>query len=188
MKIGIDIDNTITDTLPILKQYCKKYNEEVVKRNLKENEEGYTSYTLYDWTKEENDGFCENYLPEAMKQVKTKRGAVEIIQKLKEKNDIYIITARSEKRYEMTRVFLQANHIPYDNLMIDCKNKAEVCKKNGIEVMIEDEPPHIESISNCIPVIVFEEPYNKNCKGDNVYKVKSWNEVYPIIENIEKGR
>ena len=35
MKIGIDIDNTITDTLPILKQYCKRYNEEVVKRNLK---------------------------------------------------------------------------------------------------------------------------------------------------------
>lgn len=32
MKIGIDIDNTITNTLPVLKQYCKRYNEEVVKK------------------------------------------------------------------------------------------------------------------------------------------------------------
>ena len=24
MKIGIDIDNTITDTLPLLKKYCEK--------------------------------------------------------------------------------------------------------------------------------------------------------------------
>ena len=34
MKIGIDIDNTITDTLPLLKTYCEEYNRNVVKRNL----------------------------------------------------------------------------------------------------------------------------------------------------------
>ena len=37
MKIGIDIDNTITDTLPLLKKYCEEYNSNVVKKNLKIN-------------------------------------------------------------------------------------------------------------------------------------------------------
>ena len=32
--IGIDIDNAITTTLPVLKQYCTMYNKKVVKRNL----------------------------------------------------------------------------------------------------------------------------------------------------------
>ena len=41
MNIGIDIDNTITDTLPILKRYCKKYNDEEVKRNLVMHDEGF---------------------------------------------------------------------------------------------------------------------------------------------------
>ena len=54
MNIGIDIDNTITDTLPKLKEYCKKYNDEFVKRGLQMHENGYSSYNLYDWTKEEN--------------------------------------------------------------------------------------------------------------------------------------
>lgn len=34
MKIGIDIDNTITDTLHLLKKYCEEYNSNVVKKNL----------------------------------------------------------------------------------------------------------------------------------------------------------
>ena len=34
MKIGIDIDNTITNTLPILKKYCREYNDTVIKRGL----------------------------------------------------------------------------------------------------------------------------------------------------------
>ena len=55
--LGIDIDNTITDTLPKLKEYCKKYNDEFVKRGLQMHENGYSSYNLYDWTKEENMGF-----------------------------------------------------------------------------------------------------------------------------------
>ena len=32
MKIGIDIDNTITETVVLLKEYCKKYNDKIVTR------------------------------------------------------------------------------------------------------------------------------------------------------------
>ena len=37
MKIVIDIDNTITSTRPILREYYIRYNNEVVKRNLQIN-------------------------------------------------------------------------------------------------------------------------------------------------------
>jgi len=193
MRIGIDIDNTITNTLPILKKYCQKYNEEVVKRDLKINEQGFASYNLYDWTEEENLDFCQKYLEEIVMQAKVKERAKEIIQKLKQEgNIIYIITARTNAHfknpYETTEKFLREHDIVYDRLIVNCTNKAQVCVENNIEVMIEDETHNIEKISTQIPVIAFQEIYNKRCEGKNIIKVNHWNEIYHIIKNIKKGR
>ena len=83
MRIGIDVDNTIINTLPILKEYCKKYNDEVIKRNLKMNEKGYRTRMLYEWTYEENLTFCNNYLYEIFSKAEIKENAAKIIKKLK---------------------------------------------------------------------------------------------------------
>lgn len=193
MKIGIDIDNTITNTLPVLREYCQKYNEEVVKRDLKLNEKGFATYNLYEWTEEENTDFCRKYLEEVVMQAKVKENAKEIIEKLKkEENIIYIITARTKEHFEnpyaVTERFLKEKGIAYDELIVDCTEKDKFCKENNIDIMIDDEPHNIEAISKTIPVIVFQEIYNKNCEGSNIIKVNHWNEIYHIIENIKKGR
>ena len=60
MNIGIDVDNTITDTLPVLKKYCKEYNDKVIKRNLTMNEEGFAVANLYDWTEDEKTDFLNS--------------------------------------------------------------------------------------------------------------------------------
>lgn len=190
MNIGIDIDNTITNTLLILKQYCKKYNEEVVKRNLLVNELGFASFNLYNWTEDENRDFCLKYLEEIVLQAKVKENAQEIIEKLKkEKNKIYIITARTkpyfENPYEVTQKFLQKNNILYDELLVGKTNKYDFCIENNIDIMIDDEPQNINKISQKIPVIVFKEKYNEECEGNNVIKVNNWNQVYNIIKRYK---
>lgn len=191
MKIGIDIDNTITDTLPILKRYCKKYNEEVVKRNLLMNEEGFSTFNLYDWTEEENLDFCSKYLEEVVLQAKVKENAKEVIQRLREEgNTIYIITARIKPHfkepYETTQKFLQKNGIEYDELLVGSTNKKQFCIENNIDVMIDDEPQNINQISPLLPVIVFKAVHNEECEGNNIIKVDTWNEVYDIIKKIDK--
>ena len=96
MRIGIDIDNTITNTLPILKKYCKNYNDTVVKRNLHMHKDGIASYNLYDWIEEENLDFCVKYLEEVVLQAEVKEDASEVIKKLKDDgNTIYIISSRA---------------------------------------------------------------------------------------------
>lgn len=190
MKIGIDIDNTITDTLPILKEYCKKYNDEVVKRNLKINEKGFASFNIFDWTEEENADFCLKYLEEVVLQAKVKENAREVIKKLKEEgNIIYIITARKEPEfsnpYNITEKFLTENGIVYDELLVGKLEKKQFCIENQIDIMIDDEPQNINAISEIIPVIAFDEIYNENCKGPNVIKVDNWLEIYNIIKERE---
>ena len=78
MKIGIDIDNTITNTLPILKKYCREYNDTVIKRGLEMHDNGVASFNLYDWTPEENMDFCVKYLEEVVLQAEVKENAKDI--------------------------------------------------------------------------------------------------------------
>lgn len=190
MKIGIDIDNTITNTLPVLKQYCKRYNEEVVKRNLLMHEAGFASYNLYDWTKEENADFCEKYLEEVVLQATVKENAKEVIEKLKQEgHNISIMSSRIKPMfktpYETTEKFLKEKGIIYDTLIVGSLDKQQLCIDNEIDVMIEDEPHYIFPISERIPVLVFEEIFNKECKGKNIIKVNNWSEVYEIIRQID---
>lgn len=187
MKIGIDVDNTIIDTLPVLKKYCREYNEKVIKRNLKMNEEGFAVANLYEWTQEEKTDFLIKYIDEVREQAPIKKNAQEIIRKLKQEgNTIYIITARKQigdrSPYEATQKFLKKNDFQYDELVVQ-KDKKQFCIDNNIDVLIDDEPQNIDSVSKFIPVIVFEAIHNKKFNGKNIIKVNTWNEVYNIIKN-----
>lgn len=191
MKIGIDIDNTITNTLPILKEYCKKYNNTVVKRNLQMHPDGFASYNLYDWTEEENMDFCIKYLEEVVMQAEIKENAKEIIQKLKnEGHNINIISSRAipmfKTPYETTEKFLKSHGIVYDKLLVGKIEKKSTCIENKLDILIEDEPQFILPISEFMPIIVFDEIYNNQCEGNNIIKVKNWNEIYEIIKKLNK--
>lgn len=186
MKIGIDIDNTITNTLPILKEYCKRYNDDVVKRNLKMNDEGFNTSNLFKWAKEEEMDFCNKHLEEVVMKAPIKNNAIDIISKLKKDNHyIYIITSRRKPHfkdpYKLTEEFLKKNNILYDELIVECEDKNAFCINNHIDVMIDDEPQNIMSISKNIPVIVFNGIQNKNCRGNNIIKVDEWLKTYDII-------
>lgn len=190
MRIGIDIDNTITNTLPILKEYCRKYNETVVKRNLKMHEDGVASYNLYDWTPEENQDFCNKYLEEVVLQAEVKKDAKEIIQELKEAgHDIYIISSRAvpefKTPYETTEKFLKEKGIVYDKLLVGKIEKKSSCIENDIEVLIDDEPQHIMQMSEFIPVLVFDGIYNRQCGGDNIIRVYDWIDIAQTIEALD---
>lgn len=191
MRIGVDIDNTITNTLPILKRYCQKYNDEEVKRGLQMKSNGWASYNLFDWTEEESMAFCVKYLEEVVLQAEVKPGAKENISRLSsEGHEIFIISARFSPMfrdpYGITERYLKEKGIVYDKLLVGMFNKKSHVEEYKFDVMIEDEPPQIEDISKIIPVIVFDYDFNKNCKGCNIVKVNTWDEVYNEIQNLSK--
>lgn len=190
MKIGIDIDNTITSTRPILREYCIKYNNEVVKRNLSINEYGFATFNFFEWTHDEEMDFCSKYLEKAVLSAPIKDNSKEVIKNLKKYNYIYIITSRKKpyfsEPYKLTKNFLDEKGIIYDELIVGCEDKYSFCLENDIDVMIDDEPQNINPISEVMPVIVFESVQNSMCEGKNILKVNNWNEVYNIIQELQK--
>lgn len=73
-------------------EYCIKYNNEVVKRNLPLNDKGFVTYNFFDWSNDEKMDFCAKFLEEVVLKAPIKEKTQEIIKKLKENNYIYIIT------------------------------------------------------------------------------------------------
>lgn len=61
------------------------------------------------------------------------------------------------------------------------QDKLEDCKKNNIDVMIEDKVENINIVSTAIPVICFNAGYNKECNGQNIYRAYNWYDIYNLI-------
>ena len=106
MNIGIDIDDTISETFETLLPYSQKYTTQDLKRESKIDLNGNLSdhfYIVYinGWNEKEAIAFWEKYYSEILKKVNIKKFAAETINKLKQEgHKIYLITARWDMEKE----------------------------------------------------------------------------------------
>ena len=192
MNIGIDIDDTISQTFEYSYPLSKEYTKIVCNRTSKNIEDLFSVNHFYlrainDWNQEEEDDFWKKNYKKVIQNVKVKDDAKNVIDKLKENgNKIYLITARMKSEYfdayEETKKWLKNNEIYYDELIIDVSNKNQVAKSKKIDVFIDD------SFENCVSVakegirtFIIDTKINKGLENDNISRVYSWNEIYEKI-------
>lgn len=185
MKIGVDIDGVLTNVIRYACDFGSKYFFEKYGR-LDININAWSLKDMFNVTDKEDKECWLTLVKNYSINEPARPFAAEIIDKMKnENNEIYIITARSASNWdnpdgEMKNILIEwfkKNNIKYDKLIIS-KNKLEICKKYNIDIMIEDKAENIESISKELPVICFDENYNKKLKGKNIYRAYSWYDVY----------
>ena len=75
--------------------------------------------------------------------------------------------------------------IQYDEIIAGPGDKKEKCIKNNLNVMIEDKASNVIKISDHIPVLCFDAPYNAGIKKENVTRVYSWYQIYNYFLSIE---
>lgn len=104
MKIGIDVDDTLSNSFEAILADSQKFDIEVAGNNgdlekLGKVEDHHYIETIYHWKKEQYDQFWTTYFMKIVTQAKVKEQAPEITQKLKQEgNQIYIITSRYEDK------------------------------------------------------------------------------------------
>lgn len=197
MRIGIDIDGVLTDIEQWQldygsKFYFEKYNKQIL------NNEGYETTDIFKVDSKLDDEFWTEYFKDYSTNVDVRKLASEVIKKLKQDgNEIYIITARGsflshsasvmsiEENKNIVLEWLRKNEIDYDKIIFSSEDKLNICLENNIDVMIEDKPANINKISTRIPVICFHAGYNKNCKGNNIFRCYSWYDIYSKISSIK---
>lgn len=184
MKIGIDIDDTITNSwiyyLPI---YSKVFDIPIEKLTLSKPyqeaiKDKYTKEQFNDMLRPINDKYAIN--------IPLKENVKEIIDKLYELgHSVIFITARTKdytNPYQMTKDYLNKHQIKYDKIIVNASEKDKVCLNENIDLFIDD------NIRNCtivtktgIEVIMFDAPHNQSAK--EFKHLKSWKEIYEYIKS-----
>ena len=183
MTIGIDIDDTITNSSKVVKRYLMKaLDPEIVKKSFKGIMRGnYVNDTL--------ESFYDEYGLEIGNAIKIKKDAVEIINKLHDEgHKIIIITARSDNFYgnaqQFCEEYLERYNLKYDKLFTSQIYKTKLCLDENIDLMIDDSIDTVNAIHDLgRKSILFTSALNKGekCKSK---RLNSWKEVYNYIQKI----
>lgn len=154
MRIGVDLDDTICRTTEKVHEKVEEYSK---KMNLNPLD------IMNDEILSQN--FFEQYLETIYKTVEVKREVAKVLKRLRSKgNEIYIITARKNDIVKnvniITEEWLKENQIEVDKIIVEAygEKKADICKENNIELMIEDDPYNYKKIiSKGIKCILFDD-------------------------------
>lgn len=195
MRIGIDIDGVLTEEKKYIIDYGTKF---FIENNISYtiNDDNFYGQEIFGVTKEQYKKFLNNYIFEYSKNVKVRPFASEIIKKLKKAHEVFIITARDLTTYEnkyqikmqqIVKKWLYDNDILYDEIIFS-KNKDIICEEKEIDIMIEDNPENIIAISKKIPVICYNNIYNRKICNNNVYRCFSWYDIYNKINNLYSAK
>lgn len=189
--IGIDIDDTLSNLFDIFVSYgfLYAYEKKIEIPELFIN--GYEAIDTFNFTKEEDKEFQKKYLSKILNTVKSRPLASDVIKKLNENYDIYIITSRNDKLMENcklnTEKWLRNNNIIYNYLIYNCENKADFCSEHNIKFFIDDNYKHCSNAqSKGIKSFIFDNQFNKDYYNNNITRVYSWGQILYEINKIEK--
>ena len=189
MKIGIDVDNVLSNFDEVLLKNYLEHDKELRNTGIV-NKDVYIR-KMFDWTEEEEKKYYKDNIEKVANSLETIEDCSKYIKKLREDGHyIFIISGRDNGEYvdpyNMTIRWLKKYNIEYDKLILtnayNHQEKADSCFENGIDIMIDDS---INVCSKChdknIEVFLFDTPYNK--KENRFTRVNSWKDVYESISN-----
>lgn len=195
MKIGIDIDNVISNFNDTLLTEYLLHDKELRNSGIINKNADYIRKGMFDWNEDEETNFYKNNIERIAKKLGIIEGAKEYIDKLHDDGHIIcIITGRDNgeytEPYNMTKKWLEDNNIYYDNLILtdayDKSAKTKQCLEHNIDIMIDDSVRICsDCIENGITTILMDTPYNKY---SNIQRVKSWKEFYRYVSNHKKDK
>ncbi len=191
MNIAVDIDDTLLD---FVGTYILFHNE-TFKTNLKKEDfETYSfNYARGGTMKQAVSSVRQFYKTDFFKGMKPFPGAIEVIQKLKEKNNLFIVTSRPYNMKEGTfdqlskyfqntflEVFFSSNH--YTKAKNSGKTKAEICNDLEASLLIDDSLVYTqECVTKGINSILLDAPWNQNGSIEGIVRVKSWKEIGDLL-------
>jgi len=191
MKIGLDMDEVIVEFVEhMLKFYHLKTGKKIEKNKV-------TSYDFWEvWggTREETLKLIDEFHDsDYFDKIHPVENAVESINRLIDKNEIYVITSRPGHFKEKTEEWFKKNFkdgrfkvlFSNDFHKGKGKTKAEICKELGIKLMIEDSlKMSLDCANSGIKVILFDKPWNQGIEHKNITRVHNWIDALKEIDRL----
>lgn len=193
MKIGIDLDGVVIDSETTFRTYEEIFDIDILKGNNLINKKEPKFQARYNWTSNQEKEFIEKYFLKVSRESGLMSGFIAIYDLLKKQgHEFVVITARGgyvkEMKDDAIRL-LEENNIKFDKYYWNVEDKLEICKKEKVDIMIDDDWNIIKKIAeNKIRTLYFRDT-NLMILEENKYikEVNNWGEIYRYIkENMEK--
>lgn len=185
MKIGIDLDGVVLDSETTFRTYEEIFAVE--KGNMIVNREEPKFQARYNWTQEEQKEFINKYFLTVSRESGLMSGFLAVYRLLKEQGHEFVaITARGgyvkEMKDDAIRI-LEENNIKFNKYYWNVEDKLEICKKENVDVMIDDDWQIIKRLSeNGVKTLYFRDTNLKKLEESNfVNEVNNWGDIYRII-------
>ena len=185
MKIGIDIDDTVSQTNERLIEEAVKYDREFVKGRGFKDKNAYSFMEMFYWSVVDVDNFLKKFRKSnAFYELEPKENAAKYITKLYEEgNEIYFITRRQDtfKVKAMTKKWMKKNGFKYNKIFFHIKEKGQFCHEYDIDLFIDNDEKNVyEAEEYKIDSLLMATRYNENV--EDLRKVYSWEEIYKYIK------
>lgn len=195
MRIGIDIDNTLTEIQDELNKAAYEYAISLGKdidspenniEDIKNNGDLYKKKFKFSY--DELKYFLKDIQEEITNKALPREGVIEVINNLKEEgHKIYIVTARDSEfhddPYLLSKNWLDKNNIYYDKLIVNARKKAPVCIGEKIDIFIDDQ------LNNCLDIsevgIKTIRISNEKKEYPNIINVQNWKQIYDYIKEMK---
>ena len=185
MVIGLDIDDTITDTYAVMFGYAQKYTiEDLNKLGKIDYNQSISSHNyiqiMHNWNEKEEENFFRQYYKKIVEETEPFPFAVETINRLKQEgHKIILITARwdfdNTNVKNLTEKWLKKQNINYDKLVVNAGEKLEAALENNLDVFVDDSFENCRAVANGgIKTFIMDTRCNKNLEDPKIERVFSW--------------
>jgi len=188
MRIGIDLDGVVFDSETTFRTYEEIFDITILKSNNLVNRKEPKYQQRYNWTKEQEKEFVDRYYMRISKESGLMSGFKAVYSLLRDNANIelIVITARGltlpEMKDDAQRV-LDENNIKFDKYFWSVKDKVDICKKEKIDLMIDDDWRIIKAMAkNNIKSLYFRDTNLRKLKKSKIItEVNNWGDVYRYI-------
>lgn len=184
MNIAIDLDGVVFNSEMYFMAAAEIYDCMVLGKNSLIKPDEPRVQKKYGWTQSELDGYISRYANSDEFDIMP--CAKIVIDALKAKNKLYIISARGQfnpQEIELAKSKLSAAGITFDEYIFGHLDKTDIVLDNDIKIMIEDRYDVCEQLSKCGVLCLYFRMAGRKKIKDNplVIEVNNWGEVYRVL-------
>ncbi|WP_165981010.1 5' nucleotidase, NT5C type [Macrococcus lamae] len=184
-RLGIDIDGTVTCPTALVPYLQKSFRKDLCYEDITAYDLGVvlnkTPEEMYDWFIANQE---EIYINSPIAE-----GAAPILREWAKQHELYYISARYDYLGDITEQWFTSHDIPFHHIeLTGSHDKIEAARRLNVDFFLEDKLDNAIDINQTlnIPVILFDTPYNQSELPNEVYRVKSWQEVNAVLKRYIK--
>ena len=148
-----ELDGVVIDSETTFRTYEEIFDIDILKGNNLINKKEPKFQARYNWSSNQEKEFIEKYFLKVSRESGLMSGFIAIYELLKKQgHEFVVITARGgyvkEMKDDAIRL-LEENNIKFDKYYWNVEDKLEICKKEKVDIMIDDDWNIIKKIADC---------------------------------------